>query len=850
MADLRPFRESARELQRLLQRALAAHRQGALEEAERLYLEALQLAPESFEAQHLLGVLRGQQGRYEEALELVCAALKAKPREVGMLANHGLILYMMKRPQEALVSFDQALAIRPDNPEALANRGNALAALQRYTEALASYDRALAVRPRYAEALNNRGLALAALGRIEEALDSFQRAVLIQPSFAEALYHRGNLLAGLRRYEEALRSYDRAVAIRPGYVEAHDNRGNALAELKRYDEAIASYGQAVALRPDYVGAWHNLGNALVELMRFSEAVAAYSRALQTDPTHVEALHGRGTALYHLERYEEALAGYERVLAMDPGNDRVLYNRGAAAQALNRYHEAVASFDKALAIRPNSPEVLYARGSCLHAMNRWREAIASYESALSVRPDYPQAQFARCIAELPILYREESEIAERREAYAQRLENLRHQANGMAVSLAKAVASRQPFYLAYQGCNDRDLQSAYGSLVCRVMARQYDPLALASPPRSGEPVRVGFVSGFFRQHANWIIPIKGWLSQLDRRRFRIFGYHTGSTVDAETSAAAALCERFVQGPLPLDRWREEIAADSPHVLIYPEIGMNPIAARLAAQRLAPVQCNSWGHPETSGFPTLDYFLSAELMEPADAEQHYSERLILLPNLSIHCEPTPVLPRLDRSEFNLRPSATVYWCAQSLYKYLPQYDQVFARIAQLVGDCQFVFIEYPHVAEITDLFRARLDRAFRELRLEAEHHCIILPRLDQSVFRAAMRLADVYLDSIGWSGCNSTLEALTHDLPMVTMAGALMRGRHSAAMLAMMGMSDLVSRTVDDYAAAAARLGRDGEWRMAVKARISANKHRLYHDRACIAALEDFLDRVARPETSRS
>jgi len=244
------------------------------------------------------------------------------------------------------------------------------------------------------------------------------------------------------------------------------------------------------------------------------------------------------------------------------------------------------------------------------------------------------------------------------------------------------------------------------------------------------------------------------------------------------------------------------------------------------------------------------LSAELMEPADAEQHYSERLILLPNLSIHCEPTPVLPRLDRSEFSLRQSAIVYWCAQSLYKYLPQYDQVFARIAQAVGDCQFVFIEYPHVAEITDLFRGRLDRAFRELQLEAGHHCVILPRLDQGAFRAAMGLANVFLDSIGWSGCNSTLEAVIHDLPIVTVAGALMRGRHSAAVLAMMGMSDFVSRTVDDYTAAAVRLGRDGEWRMAVKARISSNKHRLYHDRTCIAALENFLDRVARREMSRS
>ena len=138
-------------------------------------------------------------------------------------------------------------------------------------------------------------------------------------------------------------------------------------------------------------------------------------------------------------------------------------------------------------------------------------------------------------------------------------------------------------------------------------------------------------------------IKGWLSQLDRRRFRIFGYHTGVLQDAKTKALAALCDRFVQGPLPIDRWRAEISADAPHVLIYPEVGMHHISAQLAAQRLAPVQCNSWGHPDTSGFPTLDYYLSSELMEPSDAKEHYTERLIRLPNLSIYYEPldTPVV-----------------------------------------------------------------------------------------------------------------------------------------------------------------------------------------------------------------
>jgi len=271
-------------------------------------------------------------------------------------------------------------------------------------------------------------------------------------------------------------------------------------------------------------------------------------------------------------------------------------------------------------------------------------------------------------------------------------------------------------------------------------------------------------------------------------------------------------------------------------------MSPIAAKLAAQRLAPVQCNSWGHPETSGFPTLDYFLSSDLMEPSDAQQHYCEKLIRLPNLSVYCEPieAPALA-FERAALGMRPSACIYWCGQSLFKYLPQHDPVFPRIAREAGDCQFVFVEWHGV---TDLFRHRLERAFGQFGLRAEDHCLILPRLDYARFLAAADLSDVFLDSIGWSGCNTTLDALVYDLPIVTLRGDLMRGRHTAAMLDMMGMTATVCESIEEYVVLAVGLAQDLARRAEVKRMIAAGKHAIYRDRSCVAALEEFLDRVAR------
>jgi predicted O-linked N-acetylglucosamine transferase (SPINDLY family) len=273
-------------------------------------------------------------------------------------------------------------------------------------------------------------------------------------------------------------------------------------------------------------------------------------------------------------------------------------------------------------------------------------------------------------------------------------------------------------------------------------------------------------------------------------------------------------------------------------------MDSTAAALAAQRLAAVQCIASGHPVTTGYPSLDYFLSSDLMEPPDAQEHYTERLVRLPNLSIYYEP-PELPRvaLNRAELGLRPTAMVYWCGQSLFKYLPQHDQVFARIARDAGDCQFVFFRYQG-ANVTELFKQRLERAFAALGLRADDYCVFLQRMDFPKFLAVFGLSDIFLDSIGFSGGNTTLDSLPYGLPIVTMSAPLMRGRQSMAILKMMGVTETIAETLDEYVSVAVRLARDAGWRMAIRSKMSENATRVFRDASCIAALEDFLDRAAR------
>ena len=863
------------------------HQQGRFVEAERFYKEVLRHAPEHFDALHLLGVLSLQTGetqrgvgliakaiefnsnfpvahnnlgnglkdlrRYHDALASYDKAISLKPNYAEAHLNQGDVLMELKRFDEALAVYQKAITLKPDYAVAFNNRGNALRKLKRFEEALASYDEAIVRKPDYADAFNNRGVALQELNRLDEALTSYDKAIALKPDNAEAIYNRGIALQALKCFDEALTSYDRAIALKPDYAVAFNNRGGAFGELKRFDEALASYDKAIALNPDYADAFNNRGVALQELKRFDEALLSYDKAISLKPDNAEAFYNRGIALQALKRIDDALASYAKAIALKPDYADAFNDRGNALNELKRFEEALASYEKALTLKPEFPEVHHNLGVAFGEQGRQAEAVIHFERAVALKPNFAEAKFAFCMAQLPILYRSASEITERRAAYQECLKRLCEAVEQRSIpsDWAKAIGSSQPFFLAYQGYNDRDLQSLYGSLVCQLMAERYPSVALSPPPRSDELVRVGIVSGFFRHHTVWKLLIRGWLSQFDRRRFRIFGYYTGFNADAETTQAIALCDRFVQGPLSIDGWRQAILDDAPHVLIYPEVGMDAVSAQLAAQRLAPVQCNSWGHPDTSGFPTLDYYLSSDLMEPPDAQDHYTESLVRLPNLSIYYEPLDLQPvSLSRADLGLRATATTYWCGQSLFKYLPQFDQVFPRIAREVGDCQFTFIGFQTGGYVTDLFRERLDETFAAFGLRAADYCVFLPRReDEHWFVAAVEQCDIALDSIGWSGGISTLESLHHSLPIVTMAAPLMRGRHSMAILKMLGVEETITETVDDYVSAAIRLARDVPWRMAIKRRISENKHRVYRDTGCVSALQEFLISVARRQTTQ-
>lgn len=743
----------------------------------------------------------------------------------------------------------QILQQQPNSTEALDLLGRMAHQVGKLQEAIAYYQKLIALLPDYAEAYYNRGAVLHSLGQLVDAIADYQQAIKLQPDYTEAHYKLGYALHQQGNLSAATEHYQQAIALNPNNAEAHTNLAHILQHQGQIEAAITHYQQAIAIKPDVPEIFYNLGNLLKQQNQLGAAMIQYQWAIALNPNYIDAHLQLGASLHALGNYEEAIACYQQALTLEPNFLDTYLKLGWAFMHLSRFEEATDCFQQALILNPEHPEVYQKLALALASQNKLEEAITYFQKALQLKPNFVEAYWQSHLL-LPILYDTQEQIQNWRQRFCWGLNHLIQQSDfntdeGLRQTLAGLTATATTFFLSYQGFNDRGIQRKYGTLVHRVMAAIYPqwttPLSMPQLSHQGK-IRVGYISAYFRKHTVASLTL-GWLKKCDKQKFEIYSYYIGSKTDLNTEKFQSYSDNFYHIYGNLTAICEQVIADKLHILIFTDIGMDSLTTYIAGLRLAPIQCMTWGHPVTSGLPTIDYFFSSDLMEPQNAQSHYCEKLVRLPHIGI-CYQKPDVPKQikSRTELNLREDAVIYLCCQSLFKYLPRFDSIFAQIAQRVPQAQFVFISHP-VPAITTQFRARLSRAFANFKLNYQDYCVILPRLEGIDYFNLNLVSNIFLDTFSWSGGNTTLEAIACGLPIVTCPGELMRSRHSYGMLKRIGITETIAQNEIEYVEIAVRLGIDTNWRQEIVQKIHERHHLLYDDKTCVTALEDFYQRVA-------
>lgn len=545
-------------------------------------------------------------------------------------------------------------------------------------------------------------------------------------------------------------------------------------------------------------------------------------------------------------WEQSLARFRQALARDDRDPEIHVAMARCHRRLGEHKAAITVLEGGL--RSCGPSLRLYRWliQLLEECNRTREAIAvAHEGMIAFPADIWLKLKAALL--LPILYDTPEEVAYYRRRFGEGLETVR-QAISLDTPESKrhalsAIGNHTNVFLGYQGGNDRQLQVLYGDLVHKIMAANFPqwtkPVTMPSAPANGQ-LRIGYLSSRFR-NLSATKYFLGWLRERTPERIVTYAYDVGRKTDTLTEEVRRASNYFRQVS-SLEETCQVILDDALHVLVYLDIGMDPLTTQLAALRLAPIQCVAWDQPITSGLSTIDYFISSELAEPEDAQDHYSEKLVLLPGVGV-CYEKPVIPSVllskTRRDFGIRDDAIVYLCCQYLFKYLPGQDAVFAKIASSARNAQFVFVTENEL--VAGDLRRRLGRAFSAEGVLAEEHCILLPAVDRLTYWNLCLIGDVFLDTIGWTGGVSSFEAIACRLPVVTLPGKYMRGRQSFAILTQLGVTETIAHDEKEYVELAIRLGLDCNWRAQLVRQMTDGYGSLYSDKRCVGVLEDFFIR---------
>jgi protein O-GlcNAc transferase len=723
----------------------------------------------------------------------------------------------------------------------------------RAAEAERTYRQVLETDARNFDALHLLGVLLHQTQRSEQGAALVAQAIAADGTKAVAWHNLAEIYCTLGRLQESAQCNEKVLTLEPTNAVAHYNLGLLLDRQGRFDEAQERFRLALTCNAKFAAAHIGLGVIRSKQGRLDEAQECYERALGIDPTLVDALNNLGQALFEQGRLEAALVRYREALALRPTLVEAHVNLGNALRAQRKLEEAVASYRSAIALAPTLAYAHYGLGHVLAEQDESTLALASFEAALAYDPTLVEARWARAMAQLEHVYANTETLARCRAAFASELHSLVawFDANGYDRGHV-AVGSQQPFMLAYQEQENRGLLAEYGKLCSNLMRNWQDREMLIAPrPARQDRIRVGIVSAHVHDHPVWNAILKGWFLHLNRDRFALQVFYLQSRFDEETKFAQSHAAHFESGGRGLRQWAVAILEAQPDVLIYPEIGIDPMTAKLANLRLSPIQTATWGHPETTGLPTIDYYLSAEEWEPPDARRHYTEQLVALPRLGCsYGRLGSVVAEPNLAKLGLAEDCPLLVCAGMPFKYAPEHDWIFPEIATRLGRCQFVFFFASTYPEWTQRLRDRLQVVFEKANVPFKRHVIFIASLPRPEFYGLMTRAQVYLDTIGFSGFNTAMQAVECGLPIVTREGRFMRGRFASGILRRMGLSELVADTEAGYVELAVRLVQDAEYREQVRRRIQDSRGVLYHDTAPIRALEEFLLDVTKPGFRRA
>jgi predicted O-linked N-acetylglucosamine transferase (SPINDLY family) len=635
------------------------------------------------------------------------------------------------------------------------------------------YIRILEQQPDNALALRNLGIIARESGDFALALNLSERALALCPDRPEFHACVAIALGAAGHPERADSAFQMALRLDPNCVDALFNYGNALKVRGSLREAITCFQRVLALRADHPYARNELGSAYLAAGRLNEAATCFEKVIKERPTAFEAMSNLAVVVERQGDRSRAESLLRRAIQLAPGQSYVRLNLGDLLLTSNRVGEAIACLEEAARLAPGLAELQIFLGNAYAKQGRLEEALGCYQRALAEQP-----QFAAT-----------------------------HQ---VVLFTLHYSSGADPIVLAAE---HRKWAERHATPLLTPGRRH------ANVPDPERRIRVGYVSGDFRQHpiAYFTAPL---LEAQDPNQIETICYATGRA-DAWTERIRGRASLWREtGGLGDAELADVIQQDRIDILV--DLSGHTAGNRLLvfARKPAPVQVSWLGYSGTTGMQAMDYLIADPLVAPAEEQAPFVEQPLRLPGCFLAYEIPDDAPAVTPAPCVER-GFTTYACFNALSKVGLHVVSVWCEILRSDPTARLVMKNttfddpasrefYVRQFESGGVERGRVDL------LGGSPHRELLGYYSQ---------VDIALDPFPYNGATSSCEALAMGVPVVTLQGNRFISRVGSSILRNAGLDDLVTASETEYVEKALSLGRNrtllAEIRATMRARLAAS-----------------------------
>lgn len=736
----------------------------------------------------------------------------------------------LEQAKKILLSIQTSI---PKEPHSLHLLGLIYFKQQDYTQSIKLLNEALPQIPNSPQIYNSIGICLLALQKLEKAQLCFEQAITLLPTFIDARENLANTYLQLGDEQSAITHLNTIIQQNKNYEPAHYSLGSIYQKQQHIEQSNQHYSIAIALNKQRCESFHNLGLNYYHQGLLQEAYQYYLQAYHLQPENPIILNSIGLILLEQENYQESLQFFKQALSYWPEFPEAHLNSGNAYRHLSLFEKSLKCYEQALKYSPDNADIMFNIGTTYQYSGHFDKALTAFKQVLELTPT-PVAHL-RYATLLPIIYKDKGQPEIVRQRMARELDIL----ETMSLSiqdpfLEKCMTSG---HLIYQCQNDKTIQKQLANIYLSSCSNLnfVAPFTLSTPKeKSGKKIKIAFISSHFYRHTISKL-MAGLITHLNSDIFEVYTLYTGEKIDLQTQILSQETEHFHHLSRDLEKARQTIARFELDILFYCDIGMDTFTYFLAFSRLATLQCVTWGHPVTTGIPTMDYFFSSLKLETDEnPQQHYSEKLIVMKQLIPFFYCPELKESSHRADFNLPDDKTLYYCPQTLYKFHPIFDDMLKDILLQDKEGRLILLEGK-----AGLHASLLKQRLHKTMPEVIDQIIFLPSQPQDKFFQLLELCDVILDSYPYGGGNSSYEAFAFGKPIITLPTQLLSGRITYSIYQQMEIEDCIASDQEDYINLALKLGRSPGLRQSISQKILAAHSKIFENQLAIKEFEEIL-----------